>query len=917
LQALHCSRVCLILKRLNRHIVLCAILMGIGLSDCSTKKNTWLTRGYHRMNTRYNGYYYAREATKDGIAKIDKSYVDDYSNILPLFKYAQKDNLKMASGDMDKAIKKCTSAIERHMITDKKNVEIAGANTWISDCFLCIGKARFYKQEYFAAVDAFEYVSKKYAKWPIHYDGFLWLIRTYNETSIFSKSEELITVLKDDKKFPKSKLAELYALTADYHMRRELWNPAITNLTRAIALLEPPGPLKVVGPLRNGPVSFNKTERSRYIYILAQLYEKMGDNKKASELFAQVARMKPHYDMEFNARLNFARLYDYSDGKGEKVKQQLLKMARDFKNEDYRDQIYYTLAGIELREQNEPAGIDYLKKSVRVSLKNQNQKALSFLKLADIYYDKTDYKYAQAYYDSLVPLIRKDYPNYDLIVAKDKNLTDLIKNLKVITVEDSLQRVAAMDSSSRNAFIDKLIAQVKAEEKRKEEEKLSAKNNGSNTIPLVGNPANPTPTEAGSWYFYNSAAISFGLADFRKKWGDRKLEDNWRRLSKESVNYGDIVPATTDQDTVKAVADVKSTKKGKGAPVTGRALYLKNLPLTKDAQDKSNLRMVDAYYNAGSIYKEALLNNPKSAATLEEMLSRFPENKYNPTSYYFLYRLYLAMEDQSKAEFYRNLILTKYPDSELAYILKNPENIKNSKANADIVKTYYTETYTQYTAGNFPVVLSRCAVADSIYGGSKLSPKFDYLKAMSIGHSGDIKAYENALAALVLKYPKDPIRNQAQSMLDAAKRVQNGEKTDPKADSIAAALVKKDKYTYKEDVLHYAVIVLNAKGTDINAFKTNLSNFNQQYFSTVNLTITSIPMGDDIQIVNVKEFADKKTAMTYYEFVKGDKDVFKDIALASVEVFAMSMENFATFFHDKNQADYKTFFNTNYFKKNP
>ncbi len=906
------------MKRLYLHILVCTLLAGLGFSSCSTKKNTWLTRGYHRMNTRYNGYYYAREAIKDGVDKINKSYVDDYSVILPLFKYASKDNLKMSSADFDKAIKKCTSAIERHMITDKKNVEIAGANSWIDDCFMCIGKARFYKQEYFAAVDAFDYVTKKYAKWPIHYDGFLWLIRTYNETSIFSKSEELITALKDDKKFPKSKNAELYALAADYNIRREQYEPAIGNLTKAIAMLEPSGPLKAIGPLKNGPVSVNKTERSRYMFVLAQLYEKMGDNKKASGLFAQVASMKPHYDMEFNAKLNHARLYDFSDGKGQKIKEQLLKMAKDFKNEDFRDQIYYTLAGIELREHNEEAGIAYLKKSVRVSLKNRQQKALSFLKLADLYYDKTDYKNAQSYYDSLVPMIKKEFPNYDLIVSKGKNLNELIKNLKIISVEDSLQKIASMDSASRNAVIDKMIAAIKAEEKRKEEEKLNAKSNGNNLLPLNGSPNATVTSEAGSWYFYNSSAISFGITDFRKKWGDRKLEDNWRRLGKESTNYGEISPATTEQDPEVVAAGGKGSKKGVAAPNTARAFYLKNLPLTKEAKDKSNLKIVDAYYNSGSIYKEALMNNTKSAAAFEEMLSRFPDNKYNPTSYYFLYRLYLLMEDQAKADYYRNLILTKFPDSELVALLKNSANVKNAKGgNVDIIKAYYAETYAQYSAGNYSSVMSRCAVADSMYGGSKLSPKFDYLNALCIGHSGDIKAYETALTALMMKYPKDDIHKQAQSMLDAAKRFQSGEKANAKADSIATELAKKDKYTYKEDVLHYAVIVLNGKGTDINAFKTNLSNFNQQYFSTVNLTITSIPIGEDVYYVNVKEFADKKAAMTYYEFVKGDKDVFKDIALASVEVFAMSMENFSTFFHEKNQADYKTFFNTNYFKKNP
>jgi tetratricopeptide (TPR) repeat protein len=907
------------LKSFKLHILL-ALLATIGLFGCATNKNTRVTRTYHRVNTRYNGYFYAREAIKDGVAKIDKSYVDDYSNILPLFKYAQKESLKMASGDMDKAIKKSTSAIERHMITDKKNVEIAGANIWIEDCWLAIGKARFYKQEYFAAVDAFDYVTRKYAKRPIRYEGFLWLIRTYNETSIFSKSEELITLLKDDKKFPKKKRYELYALSADYCIKREMYEPAIGNLTKAITLLEPAGPLKTLSIFKNGPLSANNRERARYIFVLAQLNEKMGDTKRAAELFSSVVRLRPSYDMEFNARLSRARLYDFSNGKGDEIIKELKSMLKDFKNEDYRDQIYYTLAGIELREKHEPQGIEYLKRSVAVSLKNPAQKALSFLKLADLYYDRPDYKLAQAYYDSVVPLIRKDYPNYELIIAKQKNLTELVKNLKVITAEDSLQRIAGMDSTVRIAFIDNLIAKAKEAERKKEEERLAAKNNPNSSFPsLAGGGASPVPANAGdaaSWYFYNPTTVGLGIADFRKKWGDRKLEDNWRRLNKEVVSPADIIPTTEEQDTAKAVATRKDGKKTGTGPLSSRSPYLKNLPFSKEALDRSNIRIVDAYYNIGMLYKEALMNNAKAAATFEEMLGRFPQNKYIPTAYYFQYRLYLTMENQSRADYYRDLILKGFPDSELAELLKHPENIKNAKANQDLVKAYYTETYAHYLSGHYAEVMQRCNTADSIYGGSKLSPKFAYLHALAIGRTGDRKAFALALTSVTLKYPKDEVKVQAQGMLDMLKRVENHGKADAKADSISAAEAKKDKYVFDETLPHYTVIVIHGK-VDMNTFKAGLSDFNQQYFGTQTLSISSIPVAEDFQIVKIKEFADKKAAMTYYEFVKGDKDVFKEVPIAKVEVFVMSADNFTVFYHEKNTEEYKAFFNANYFKTNP
>src|SRR5659263_269928 len=46
--------------------------------------------------------------------------------------------------------------------------------------------------------------------------------------------------------------------------------------------------------------------------------------------------------------------------------------------------------------------------------------------------------------------------------------------------------------------------------------------------------------QEGKWYFYNQAALTFGRTEFRRRWGDRKLEDNWRRSNKTRVNITQV-----------------------------------------------------------------------------------------------------------------------------------------------------------------------------------------------------------------------------------------------------------------------------------------------------------------------------------------------------------------------------------------
>lgn len=872
------------------------VLFALGFSACKTTKNTFLHRGWHNMNARFNGYFYSRENMKETVQRVEKANKDDFSKQVPLFIYPTNTTAKNYYGDFDKSIKKSSVVIQRHAIVNKKTkVEIPNACRWIDENYVLIGMSHFYKRDFFSALEAFEYVSKKYPNPEAKYTGMLWMIRTNNEIGSFSQSEPIIDEIRNAKDFPtdRSFQREYAAVTADYYIKREDYAPAIKALTKAIALTK------------------HKKVKARYTFVLAQLYEKAGDKNHASMYYGMVPKLHPQsYDMEFNARINRAKLFDVTAGDSKAIKKELHKMLRDDKNTEYRDQIYYVLADMEYREKNIPLALDYLNKSIRESTGNGTQKALSYLRRADIYFEQTDYKLAESNYDSTMSFLPKEYPDYDLISEKKKSLTALVTNLKVIALEDSVQMLAKLPEHERNAKIDKIIAQIEEDEKRAEEEKQNQQNNllllNQNTTPTT----DVTAANTGAWYFYNPSTVSFGIADFNKKWGVRKLEDNWRRSQKDQVIANSNAEDESNVTAVDSTSTAKNDKNNNGKAKTvkdkkDRNYYLQSIPLTPDDLAKSNNRILEAYYNVGSIYKEQLQNNVKSIAAFEELIKRYPDSKYKLPVYYQLYRTYLSMNNQPKADYYKNLIVNGSPESEYAMIIKNPESAKDIAAHKNEIENFYNETFQLYSEGKYSEALANCRKADTMYAKSNLMPKFSFIKAMSIGRTQDIDAFERALTQIVIKYPKDPVKAKAQEMLDLIKKQKSGVTSD-------SATVEKQHFVFNEKGDYYWITVVdNGKG-DLNKFKTSISNLNSESFSTDELHISNVFLDANHQLVTVQTFDGKEKAMNYYNFMKDKKSAFEALAPGTFFSFVISAENYTLFYKDKNIDEYKQFFTQNF-----
>jgi tetratricopeptide (TPR) repeat protein len=893
------------LKSIYTYLLSCFVIL-ILLSGCKTNKNTFIHRGYHNLTARFNGYYYATESIKEGEEKIRTTYKYDYDRLLPVFLMPTNETVKSTFPEFDKAIKKSSNCIQRHTIKDKKGVEITTAGKWIDNNWNVIGISHFYKREFFSGIEAFEYVLRSY-KSKDKYKALIWLARSKNEIGAPSQAEPIISLLKEDKKISKYAKKELPAVQADYYIKRGMYKEAEEALENSLKGGDPKNSSAISKFLLRLKRPTKKT-RARYNFILGQLAEEKKDNRKAIQFYKKVIALKPDYDLVFNAKMKQARLVEIKSGNIAKLKRELMKMTRDVKNTEYLDVIYYTLGEIYEKEKNEKEAIANYKLSVKNSTQNPKQKALSYLKLGEISFEQANYRAAGGYYDSTMITLPKDYKDYTIISKRKETLEILIGYIKTIQREDSLQRIAKMSESDRTRFIEKMIKKIEEEENRKkeEEELLQSQNDNPNYNPN-GIPNNGMPNigtgQKGDWYFYNQTTLSFGVNDFIKKWGNRKLEDSWRRSQKSLTFENQTSTPSADSLSKTNISVIKQKPSNKTVDY-----YLVDLPLNDSLLKLSNKSIIDAYYNLGSTYKEDLNNNKKAIATFEELNNRYADHKYKLSTYYQLYRIFESVKNKAQADYYKNKLLNEYPNSEYAQIIKNPKYISDKAAQKGEVELFYTDTYNEYSIGNYSVAFSKCNESEVKFGKNDFAAKFAFIKAMCIGKLYGVDSLEISLKKIQIYYPKDPVVKQAQDILEVIYSMKN-----PSEASGNLGTNKTDTFTLDLNAQHFVIAICPDDASLANTFKTSLADYNDNFYSNADLSISSNLFGNSEQMTNIKTFKNAQEALAYIDNLKKDKTVFTGKVKTELFTFvAISADNLPKLYRKKQISYYKPFFDDHY-----
>ncbi len=875
-----------------------SFLILMMLASCSVEKNTSLSRNFHNLVSHYNIYFNGNESYERGLEKAEDAVNNDYNRILDLLLFEDEAVHSAVRGDMQRAIDKATKVITYHSITAKPKVKEGNQtakdkafyeqneyNKWVDDSYLLMGKAYMYQGEFFLAAETFKHILVTFPDQDIRYLGMAWLARAYIMIGEMREAERILTTLSDVFGFPEEYMEALLTTRVLYRIRSSSYAVAAENLEEVLQLK-----------------GLSKEHKIRYTYILAQLYEELGENDLALEKYRRVTRYNPPYEMAFNARVSMAEVYESGGANSEDLKKLLTKMLRDSKNTEYLDQIYFALGNIAMEEGERELAMDYYQLSVATSLRNRYQKGFSSLTLAQLYYEEPDYILSAAYYDSAVSFLDRDFPGYEGLSTLSASLTGLVQNIQTYELEDSVQVLASLPEAERLAIIDGIIEEVrKQEEEQRLAQQQAMQDAAFNQSMLYNNPGGNTGgSTGGAWYFYNVNAKSFGQPEFRAKWGERQLEDNWRRRNKQTLS----------QPGERSQVEGDSAATGNGTQILdnkSREYYLVNIPLTDSAMQQSDLRLEDALYNMGVIYKQSLLDYDESVKAFEELLSRYPAGVHAAPAMYNLHDLYNTLQQPDRAAYYKSQLLNRYPQSHYSMLLNNPNYIRELEEEEQRVVRRYEQVYEAYRGGEYERVIAGSDAAIEEFGGDRLVPKFKYIKALSVGTIQGKEAMKVELDSLIAQHPGTEESRQAQEIIDY---MYVAFPVIREADEVREA---EEIYTgFQAAQEHYFILALRT-GQDVNQVSFNLLNYNLDNFNQYALEIERVVANDGYNMLVVRLFNNADASLRYLQVIRENAgEITGGMAEGNYRMAVISADNYGILEGHKAFNTYYLFYRGHY-----
>jgi len=845
------------------------------LISCSTQKNTWATRSFHQTKVKYNILYNGNIAYEEGLKAIRDANKDDYSHILSLYPVSNHQAAQAATSQMDKTIEKCRKCIKLHSIKTKPKRNPKKANDpkyklWLQSeefnanmglAWIRLGEAEFHKGDFLGAVSTFNYIINHYQNNPdMIAQSQLWIARAYAEMGWQYEAEDMLQRVQIDALSKKH--ARLYsAVKADVLLHGQSYHEAIPFIKIAM------------------PHEKRTVYRPRFAYVLGQLYEKEGKRDDAIHAFKSVVRMAPPTEMEFNARIRMAELG------GKNSLRKLRTMSKQSKYKDKLDQIYGAMGNIYLAQGDTAHALEMYQKAIAEATQAGPAKAAVLVRAGDIYYEQRAYAQAQPCYREAVTILTAENPEYARIQKRSEVLDELIVAYEQARLQDSLQRLGHMTEEEQRAIVDLIIADLIAAEKADSTKQAQQERDATIAGPSLRsvdtrNMLGGGNAQKGEWYFYNPQLIQQGKQDWIRKWGNRKLEDNWRRQNKQVIVNDEMAAAPNDEN-------------GELSP--------DSLTLDSTAVQPQKIETDD---HKPEYYLQQIPRTPQDYAVSDSLW------REAMVALYYIYRD--KVEDETLAEETLRALSERFPGHPcLADILEDLRlrALRNDTAYiAGMLKmlaeqdSLYAATYVAYTKGQYATVKTNKQYAQKEFPQSKLIPRFLFLNAVAVARTEGQTAFVAELQELVANYGETELGAMAKDMLammgqgmeskkggatgDLAElRGQTTDDTD-QTDTSDSTLV------WSEDRKQPSIVLLILPTADeeaLNELLYEVALFNFSQFLIRDFDLQKMPVFKEGCALRVSGFADLDEAEWWVDLVKKNSDM--QLVLAGVTIQALAEVN--------------------------
>lgn len=736
------------------------------------------------MTTRYNILYNGELAYDDALVSLKKDYFDDFWEILPVERIdikidstkefdrgrpldAKKSSLlenvqidgNQAAGTAEqgevgfrRAEDKAAKAIQKHSMYIKGRER----NFQIDDAYLMLGQARYYDGRFVPALEAFNYILYKYPDGSLIDDAVIWREKTNVRLTYDDIAIKNLKVLLRDKKarLSKQQLADANATLTQAYINIEEYQEAIN-------------PLKVA--IEN---TRDTEERARYTFILGQLYGRLGNKAEAASAFSTVIEMNrksprsyviQSHAQEFginpvNAKDSLAFLKKYK------------RLIKDRENRAYLDVLHRQVGLFYEGNGNTKEALKSLKRAVKLSKGDKQLKAQNYLSIAEIYFNEAGYAQAGQYYDSVLSIMPAKAKDRFRITKRRDALRDVVAFEKVAHTNDSILRLVAMSDDQRISYFQKYVDNLRKEDFRKLQANLKGKKTGNqdyfnmanfgSAIDLAMDVGGSMSGGSSTFYFYSQQASAQGKQDFRRRWGNRPLVDNWRWAS-------DVQEAQNNVALDAAVTNTQGGGNTNTQETFNDARYDINAYISKIPTDVNEIASLKkdrdfAYFQLGSMYADRFKKYDLASGRLEALLTFDPVERLVLPSMYKLYKIYLEI-NMAKAMAMKDRIISQYPNSRYAKLL---QNISMDRIDDLSPEQIYAQAYKVYAAGgDYNDALKAIDNALERFDDDGYVSKLELLKAHVIGKLKGIEAYKEALNFVALTYSSSREGKEAEQIL--------------------------------------------------------------------------------------------------------------------------------------------------------
>ena len=714
------------------------VVVGIIMS-CSTKKDSVINRNFHSLTTKYNVLFNGEQAFEKGLKDIENNYTDNFWKRLPIepIKFDEKSAvvIKFSSpgagfddkGEktapatpFDRAEEKAAKAIQKHSM----NINGYEKNRQIDDAYLLLGKSRYYTQRFIPAIEAFNYIIANYPKASLIYDTKVWRaksnIRLENEKLAIESLKLLIELDRNEKNLTPLQRQQAYTAMAMAYEKTDTIQKVIDNLAISTSFLK-------------------NHQSARNAFVLGQIYSELNRKDSARMVFRKLAneRWVPE-KYRIHASIEMVKNIEAKDSSNVLLVDRIRKLIRNTDNRKYLNELYYQAGVLQEDRGNTEKAIEYYLKSLEVPSTDVYQKTYTYERLGNIYFEKQEYLLAGTFYDSVLSVTTEEFETEKRIrriKRKNKGLTKLRSYEETVKNNDSILKLVAMTAEERTSFFESYIEKIKEEDEKKRQRLLNAQDFGSQ---FGGASSFGGSNNQGKWYFYNTQSVGFGKVAFRKTWGSRQLEDNWRWSDKNEIVQETATEEVTKTETTDSRYEVAS--------------YLKKIPSDPLVIDTMKKERNEALYQLGLIYKEQFKNSKLAIDNFEKLYAINQNPALILPINYHLYQLYTEIGESEKAEEKKGIILEKYSDSKFAEIIRKPDSKITEEVKVDEIDKKYRLVYSLYKFNQFEDVVDQVDKLSDAERNSELIAKFVLLRALAIGKYKSKEEYKKELEFVALTY---------------------------------------------------------------------------------------------------------------------------------------------------------------------